>query len=376
METEGRARIILAAVLVAVVLFGSAGCSGKKEPIKIGLAVNLSGRGGTAGEYIRSGSMLAVEEINERGGVRGHPLELIIRDDRDTEEGILAADRELVDAGVPLIIGHAYSESTLVAYPYVTSRDVLLFTSFTATTRLSDRDDLFFRTSVDNRSYGEAMGTLLARRDIERVSFLLDMSNPSFVLDYLAETESNFGGISTAVQCHCKQAFDWQQVVSELLAPDPQAVVLLTEVTTTGIAAQKLRAAGFDGDLIATLWAQTPDLMRYGGEAVEGLTIVTFIDSSYQNPKYAGLAEKLLTTFNQPLTARSIRSYEAIYVIAEALARCESFTAGQIKRALLETTRYETVMGPLSFNAFGDVERPIYEILIRDGRFYNMGELR
>ncbi len=375
MASEVRAWKTLIAALIAVELFGLAGCLGKKEPIKIGLAINLSGRGGTAGEYIRDGSMLAVEEINERGGVRGHPLELIIRNDRDTAKGILSADRELIDAGVPLIIGHDYSESTLTAYPYVTSRGVLLFTAFTATTRLSNRDDLFFRTSVDNRAYGQAMGTLLARKEINRVSFLLDMSNSSFVLEYLAETKRNFGGISTAVQFNSKQAIDWLRIVSELLAPDPQAVVLLTEVTMTGIAAQKLRAAGFEGDLIASLWAQTPDLIRYGGKAVEDLSIVTFIDCSYQNPRYEQLAEKLRATFNEPLTARSIRSYEAIHVIGEALRQCDKFTAVQIKRALLEIRRFETVMGPFSFNAFGDVERPIYEIRVREGRFYNMGEL-
>lgn len=361
--------------LIALSLIWLVACSARKEPIRIGLAINLSGRGGTAGEYIRSGSMLAVEEINEHGGIRGHPLELIIRDDGDTPAGILAADSELIDLKVPLIIGHDYSQSTLAAYPHVTSQGVLLFTPFTGTTQLSDRDDLFFRTSVDNRAYGRALGHLLSRRGIRRVSCLLDMSNPSFVEDYLAETRKNYEGAITPVQCHSKEAINWEEVVSALLVADPQAIVLLSEVTVTGIAAQKLREAGFAGDLIATLWAQTPDLVRYGGEAVEDLTILTFIDSAEQNPKYEELAGKLLGAFNEPLTARSIRSYEAIYVIAEALEQCEDFTANDIKGALLEIPRFETVMGSLSFNEFGDVARPIYEIRVRDGHFFNAGEI-
>ncbi len=368
-------RTVFALSLIAVSLIWLGTCSARKEPIRIGLAINLSGRGGTAGEYIRSGSMLAVEEINEQGGIHGHPLELIIRDDGDTAAGILAADTELIDMGVPLIIGHDYSESTLAAYPYVTGEGVLLFTPFTGTTRLSDRDDLFFRTSVDNRAYGRALGRLLFQRGVGRASCLLDMSNPSFVQDYLAETLNNYDGSITPVQCHSKQVINWEEVVPALLAADPQAIVLLSEVTVTGIAAQKLRESGFEGDLIATLWAQTPDLVRYGGKAVEDLTIITFIDSTEQNPKHDELAGKLLAAFNEPLTARSIRSYEAIYVIAEALEQCEDFTANEIKRALLEIPRFETVMGSLSFNEFGDVARPIYAIRVRDGRFFNAGEI-
>ena len=52
-----------------------------EEPIKIGLSVNLSGRGGMSGEHIRDGAMLAVRDVNERGGINGRPLELLVRDD-------------------------------------------------------------------------------------------------------------------------------------------------------------------------------------------------------------------------------------------------------------------------------------------------------
>jgi branched-chain amino acid transport system substrate-binding protein len=361
--------------LIIIQLFWLGACDKKSEPIKIGLSINLSGRGGSAGEYIRNGAMLAVTEINKKGGIYGRPISLLIKDDKNTDEGILQADKELIAEGVPVIIGHTYSETTFKAYPYVTCHNTLLFTPFTGTTKLTGKDDLFFRTSVDNKAYGKALSVLLARRQIKNVSFLLDMSNPSFVLDYVEHTKRFYSGHISTVQFNSRQTTDWKRVLSGLTNPKPEAIMLLTEVTMTGIAAQKLRAKGFEGDFIASLWAQTPDLMRYGGKAVEGLTIITFISPQYNNPQFEAFAKEVKEKFNQPVTARTVRAYEAIYIITEALKQCTEISAAELKKSLLRISKFNSIMGPVKFDAFGDVVRPIFEILIKNGTFYNAGQI-
>jgi branched-chain amino acid transport system substrate-binding protein len=365
----------LLCILIISQVVWLAACDRKKEPIKIGLAINLSGRGGTAGEYIRDGAMLAVAEINEKGGIHGRTLSLLIKDDKNTDEGILHADKELIAEGVPVIIGHTYSESTLKAYPYVTSHNTLLFTPFTGTTKLTGKDDLFFRTSVDNRAYGRALSTVLEKRGIENVSFLLDMSNPSFGLDYVKQTRNYFKGHAAVIQFNSRETTDWKMIIQALLDPRPDAIILLTEVTMTGIAAQKLREKGFSGDLIASLWAQTPELIRYGGKAVEDITIITFISPRYQNPHYVAFTEEVKERFNKPVAARTVRAYEAIYIISEALKQCEEITVSDLKKALLGLSNFDHVMGPVKFDAFGDVIRPIFEVRVKNGRFFNAGQI-
>ncbi len=374
MHKQRGALLLLLILLISQILF-LAGCDRRKEPIKIGLSINLSGHGGTAGEYIRDGAMLAVEDINKKGGINGHPLSLLIKDDKNTDEGILQADRELIAEGVPVIIGHTYSEATLMAYPYVTSHNTLLFTSFTGTTQLSGKDDLFFRTCVDNSTYGRALSALLGKRGIKTVSFLLDMSNPSFATDYVEQTRNYYDGHIAPIQFNSQKTTDWKKIIEALLDPRPDAIMLLTEVTMTGVAAQKLRAQGFKGDLIATLWAQTPDLIRYGGKAVEDLTIITFISPRYQNPHYEVISKQVQERFNKPVTARTVRAYEAIQILTEACKQCKECTAQELKKALLEIARFDGVMGPVRFDAFGDVIRPIFEVRIKNGTFFNAGQI-
>jgi branched-chain amino acid transport system substrate-binding protein len=376
MTGKKRSFLIIVLCLVLQQIFWLGACDSKKEPIKIGLAVNLSGMGGTAGEYIREGAMIAAKEINEKGGIHGHPISLIIKDDENTDHGIIRADKELIAQGTPVIIGHTHSESTLKAYPYVTSRNTLLFTSYTATSRLTGKDDLFFRTSVDTVSYGRALSALLSKRQLKRVCFLLDMSNPSFTLEYVEQTGKYFNGNAYSVEFNSRKETDWGTIIRELMEPNPEAIVLLTEVTMTGVSAQKLRSIGFKGDLIATLWAQTSDLMRYGGEAVEGMTIITFIKPRYDTDKYKSFAGKIKKNFHHPVTARAVRAYEAVYMISEALKRCSTFTAAEIKKNLLGLPEINYIMGPVRFDAFGDVIRPIYEVRIKDAEFYNAGQIK
>lgn len=360
---------------LSITLLCLVSCESRKPPLRIGLSVNLSGRGGTAGEYIRDGAMLAVEEINQRGGVNGRPLQLLVRDDGNTDEGVMKADKSLIHEEVVAIIGHTHSDSTLKAYPYVTSHNTLLFTSYTATTLLTGKDDLFFRTSVDTQVYGAALGKLLARKKVRTVAFLMDMSNPSFATEYVEETRKHFSGTVVTVPFDYRKRPDMDTVLPGLTKAAPQAVILLTEVSMTGIAAQKLRAKGFRGDLIATLWAQTPDLLRYGGSAVEGMTLLTFIDPENKRPDYLAFSERIREKFKAEVSARTDRAYEAVCILAEALKKCPTPTAAELKAALL-SMEFVTLMGPVRFDRYGDVIRPVYEVQIQEGRFRNRGEIQ
>ncbi len=357
-------KILIIAFLAALV----SGCNHPSEPIRIGLSVNLSGAGGAAGEDIRNGVMLAVSEINEKGDISGRPLELFVRDDRNTAQGVMDADQDLIAKGVIAIIGHTTSENTLTAHPFVTSHGVLLFTPYSATSRLSGKDDLFLRTAVDTRLYGMALGRTLEEQGVKSAAFLLDMSNESYCEEYLAETKKTFSGSIHTVRINSREAISWDEAIQQLMQGNPGAVVLLTEVLTTGIAAQKLRLAGYCGDLYATIWAQTPALRRFGGDAVEGLRIISFVPPMMDAPFFLDFNQKMMDKFGSPASARSIRAYEAVMILSEAIGKClPEPTSACLKKALVGH-EFNGCLGPVRFDAFGDTLRPVYEIELSGGK--------
>ncbi len=361
-------------VLFLLALIGS-GCERNTEPVKIGLSINLSGRGGAAGEDIRDGALLAVEEINGKGGIHGRPMKLLIRDDENSDAGVQKADQSLINEGVVAIIGHSYSSNTLKGYPLITASNTLMITAYTATTKLTGRDDLFLRTSVDCQLYGQKTADLLEKKGVSKVSFLIDTSNAAFVLDYANQVEKYYqGSIEAIVKFGVRDDIDWQRVTSELLAPSPEAIIMLTESSMTAMAAQNVRNQGFAGPVIATIWTQSPDLMHIGGPATEGISIVTFISPENRRPDYLEFSRKMEEKFNKKATARSSRAYEMMYILAKSLRQVEKINAVSLKKAILEG-EFESILGTVRFDQYGDVVRPVYEVVVKDGKFVNGGEI-
>lgn len=360
-------------LLLLLVILPACNLFGPKE-YKIGLAINLSGTGGTASEYIRDGALLAVKEINQSGGINGKPLRLLIEDDKGTAQGAIEAVNKLIDSGVFAIIGHSHSDTTLASYPHVMSRNMLMITAYTATNKLTGKDDYFFRTSVDTTQYGLAMANLLKSKKIEHIVFVVDTFNSAFGEEFYAETIKNISVKNSTIKIKTRDVQELNDIANQIIKINPQAVCFLTEVTRTGLLAQKLRNRGFKGEFIATLWAQTSDLIKVGGDAVTGISIITFVDSNLNTPEYQAFVQKLKNTFAKSSPERSMRSYELVYILAETLKKSKSTNVDALKKALL-TTKFNVLSGEIAFDSYGDVKRPIYAVTVQDAKFVKVAEL-
>ncbi len=99
----GRAGLAALALAALASLLAGCGSSSSQSaelapgaPVKIGYLASLTGFCSTFSEEYVKGAELAVREVNERGGVLGHKLQLIVRDDRATPTVGVAQARDLV----------------------------------------------------------------------------------------------------------------------------------------------------------------------------------------------------------------------------------------------------------------------------------------
>jgi len=93
-------------LLAALLVLGFAGSVLAVEPIRIGYLATLTGEGSTWGQHEREGALMAVREINERGGLLGgRPVELIYTDVRGRPEDAVVAIRRLIHSDNVVAIG-------------------------------------------------------------------------------------------------------------------------------------------------------------------------------------------------------------------------------------------------------------------------------
>lgn len=107
-KTTGRNRTVRRAVDP-----GTAPATGT-GPLRIGLLAPFTGVVSMYGEEIERAARLAIQSVNEEGGVKGRPLELVVADDGSQPESAVSAAREMVqEHGCVALIGTLMSNSRI-----------------------------------------------------------------------------------------------------------------------------------------------------------------------------------------------------------------------------------------------------------------------
>lgn len=112
--------VILILLVAASLLFGCGGAKDEAEkPIKIGAPIPISGPWAADGIVMKNGLTMAVEELNEQGGLFGRQLQLVIFDTEDMtpEKLTSAADRLVMQDQVDVIVtGYATPGASISAF--------------------------------------------------------------------------------------------------------------------------------------------------------------------------------------------------------------------------------------------------------------------
>lgn len=115
--------------IVFLCVFG-VGFASAAEPIKFGYIATLTGDGATWGQHERDGALMAVKEINAKGGLLGRPVELVCYDIKGKpEDAITAVRRMIYEDNVIAIGGCNYSGVQLAVAPIADKGQVPMIAS-------------------------------------------------------------------------------------------------------------------------------------------------------------------------------------------------------------------------------------------------------
>jgi ABC-type branched-subunit amino acid transport system substrate-binding protein len=146
----------------------------KVTPLKFGGLLPHTGALASAGPPIFAGARLAVEEINEVGGVLGQPVEWIDGDDGTSAQVASATADRFIAAGVQVMIGPAASGVSAAVLPKAVAAGRILFSPSATAETLSQLDDkgLFFRTAPPDRLQAKALANIVMRDGAAKVMII------------------------------------------------------------------------------------------------------------------------------------------------------------------------------------------------------------
>ena len=359
-------RLVVAGLLLA------AGACGDPEPYAIGYVGGLTGGFGNLGQEGRDGVMLAVERANDGGGIDGHWIELIVKDDQQDENIALAVDQELIDAGVAAIIGHMTSSMSVAAVPLINRSDVPMVSPTTSTNALSGIDDQFLRVYAPNRLEAAKLAAH-ARNDLalSRVQVVYDLSNRAHTETWLEAFGGEFkrlgGTLAPSISYTSDPSVRFRALAESVVGTAPDGLLILANALDTARLCQQLRNLGFPGAILVSQWSVTTDILKLGGNAAEGIRFLNTYDRDSEKPRFLAFKSDFKKRFNYEPDFAAVFAYEAAEVVLQSLR--DAGGTRDLKKAILSRRRFQGLQGEFEFDEFGDVVRDMVLMTIRDGRF-------
>ena len=337
--------------------------------VKVGHIHPLSGFLAFDGGLVVNGLTLAVEEINEGGGLKSMGGARIALSGGDTqgkvEVGMAEAERLIRDGAVAVLGPYQSPVAYAVSQLCEKERTPFVITVAVADNVTERGFEYTFRVQPNARAMSE--------RALDHHAELAKATGVSVKSLSMLHEDGLFGtSIAGHVERHAKQlGMDLGlKVPYNFRTPD-----LTTEVTKVKAAkADVVIVSGYFGD--ALLIARTATELRLEARAVMGVS-----NGGFSNPKFLAdqpqLADLILDAnywhnprserakrvmeayrkrFNAPMSSHSVQSYSAMMVLRDALERAGSADRAKVREALAKTNLADHILpqGPIRFEKTGE----------------------
>jgi branched-chain amino acid transport system substrate-binding protein len=324
----------------------------RPRPYLIGSAFPLSGPSSVDGIEMRNGARLAIEEINQRGGIAGRPVEQLVVDmDITTTEGVAAALRRLVEAEVDAITtGYTFAED-LSGYADVSAYGCPLLNTVTSEAQAGwvaeERDALghVFQAGPTEIHYGSGFVRFLD--DLEaagawtpanrRLVFVeTPVAGGHTTLPSTIERAERSGWVVDAIITVAAYDADWSTALAQIARVQPAAIMLSHFVAAEAAAFQRQFAAQPADSLVYGVYAPSvPEFLALAGPAADGVVWAT-MTGSYSDVLGSAFARRYREAFGtEPGRALAGASYDQVNLLRSAWAQVGNPRAfGDVSAAL------------------------------------------
>jgi len=357
--------------LIIFSLMLPSGCAKKEKVIKIGVILPLTGEAAKYGQSAKRGLDLALEEINASGGVRGKKLSLIYEDSKaDPKEGVNAIQKLITIHKVPAIIGAMASSVTLAIAPIAEKNKVVLLSPASSAPKITYAGNYIFRNCYSDIYEGTKMADYIWNETSYRSIAIIYINN-DYGIGLKRAFEKRFtelGGKVIISEPYEFGSTDFHTQISKVKNANPDAIYIIGygEMGRLLIQAKEI---GLSKPFFSCIMFEDPDILKIAREAAEGV-IYTFpsYDPKSQEKQIRDFVRAFKKKYGQIPDGFAANSYDALKILALAIKKGGGDSEG-IKDALYTVRDFPGVTGKTSFDANGDVKKPIGIKTVKDGRF-------
>ena len=325
------------------------------DTVKIGGNFELTGSAAGYGNDINNGAKLAVEEINEAGGIDGKQIEYVEADNKsDANESASAAARLIDEEGVSAIVGPSLTANYQAQINAATQAQVPFIgpavTSDGATLDANgEAYEYGFSVAFLNSFQGGAIARFSNDQGYETAAVMQDNSS-----DYgqilSDEFKTAFEGDVVATESYVAGDTDFSSILTNIKSSNPDVIFIAGYYTEAGTIIKQAREMGIEAAIVGPVGLASEELSSLAGE--ENMNDIYFVshfasdeDASQASQEFSAAFEE---AYGKAPDEFAALGYDAVYLYANAVEEVGSEDNQAIAEALANTTDFQGVTGAIT----------------------------
>ncbi len=347
-----------------VLFFATAICFGQtKEPIRVGVLLDMSGQTSSFGTWTYNGINMAVAEINASGGIDGRRIEIFLEDDEGRPERAKEVIRKLIsEKEVHAIIGEVASSNSLAAAPVAQEAKIPMITPASTNKKVTEVGNYIFRACFVDPFQGEAMAKFaFAELKIKRVVIMTDESSDysKGLTDTFNRTFTQLGGKVIMKQSYTQFDPDFKIQLRAIRKLKPDAIYLPGYYGQVAIIAKQARGLNINVPLLGGDGWDSPELWKLGGQALNN----SYITNHFVNDNPATEVQKFSNTYKTKFYGNpdslAALGYDTTYILADAIRRAKTTDGEKLRDAIAQTKNFSGVTGNININEARNAVKPV-----------------
>lgn len=367
---------VLTALVLGSVLAGlAAGCGGgekKADTIKVGANLEMTGGSASYGISSKNAIELAFKEINEKGGINGKQLELVVADNKSEAAEATNAMQKLVSQdNVVAVIGPNLSSSVIAASAINNSAKVLDIAPMatnpyvTVDQASGKTKDFNYHTCFIDPFQGTVMAKFAtAELGVGNAAILIDNSSDyaKGLAQFFKENFVKEGGAVTAEESYLQKDTDFKATLTKIKATNPDFLYVPGYYQEVGLIVKQARELGMNMPIAGGDGWDSAKMPEIAGAAALNNTYFSSLyspeDSSDINKNFVAAYEK---AYGQKPDVFAALSYDSALLVAEAIKNAGSTEPAKISEAMAKINGFSGVSGSVTFD---DKHNPVKSAVI------------
>lgn len=362
-------------LLLVSAFFVFQGCDKSSgDEILIGQYGSLTGSEATFGISTDNGLKLAVEEINNSGGVLNKKVRLITYDDQGKpSEAVTVVQKLVTKDKVVAVIGEVASSRSKAGAPICQQNKIPMISPASTNPEVTAIGDYIFRVCFIDPFQATVMSKFAINTlKLKKVAILKDVKNAySTGLAELFEKQfKEMGGEIVEVQSYSNGDKDFKAQLTAIKSKNPDGVFIPGYYTDVGLIAIQSREIGITQTLFGgDGWESEKLTEGKAKDALEGCYFSTHVSVENPSPTIQNFIKKYKEKYNSMPDAMSFLAYDAAMILFDAIKRANSTDGEKIKNELAKTKNFNGVTGTITMNEQRNAIKPAVILEIKNGQF-------